>query len=87
MQARFCASSPRPLKVLINGEQVFSKENTIYVPALHRGRAWFNAELKDGANTIEVVFDDGAESEFFLATGSIYGCGQWLNDIERLKIQ
>ncbi len=83
-QVRAVACGTRPFKLFINGEQVLESEGRYYIPAFHR--SWnhtVTVALNNGGNTVEVVFSDGKAGEFFMAFGSLYGCGEWVSAIER----
>ena len=75
----------RPFTVYLNGEKVFENDTSYYIPAMHRGGRT-EVDVKRGENIIDVIFDDGATGEFFLAFGTKEGCGEWIDSMERCEI-
>lgn len=82
-QVRISAGGMRTFRLLLNGDKIFCGDGSAYVPAFHRDNSWTYAELESGENIIEIFFEDGRVGEFFLGFGTINGCGEWLNHIER----
>ncbi len=67
----------------LNGEIVKQKKEKYYVPGFHRGRYWFKTLVETGENTVEIVFDNDEDIEFFLGFATIDGCACMLDTMER----
>ena len=67
----------------LNGEIIKEKKEKYYVPGFHRGRYWFKTFVENGENTVEVVFDNDEDIEFFLGFATINGCACMIDTMER----
>lgn len=67
----------------LNGEMVKEKKEKYYVPGFHRGRYWFKTLVEMGENTVEVIFDNDEDIEFFLGFATINGCACMIDTMER----
>ena len=81
------AARGRDFKVYLNGEQIYDNieapRGRWYNPTMHRSGA-YRTSIKGGLNVFEIEFRDGDESEFFMGYATLYGCGIWLDDMERI---
>ena len=69
-------------KVYMNGEYIAERDFTQpYVPAFHRGQCAL-VTLKNGWNTLELVFENDKETEAFVEFATDHGCAEWLTNLE-----
>ena len=84
-QVRLLAAGTRPFKLFLDGKEVIDCRGDYYVPAFHRCGNYVKAvQLENYRSNIEVIFPDGDEGEFFMAFGSLYACGEWVNTAEKI---
>ena len=82
-EVRAVCAGTRPFTCFVNGKLVHTGDGALYVPAFHRDGGAALASLENGENEIEIFFPDHAEGECFFAFGTTFGCGLWLDTIER----
>ena len=83
---RIHTSSMRKFTFFLNGEQLYTNIDnwygTFYAPTFHRS-GFIKTEILRRDNTIEVVFEDGDEEEYYLGYSTPYGCAVWIDTFER----
>lgn len=83
-EVRISCGGTRPFICYLNGESVYTGDASFYVPTFHRDNSWTKANLKKGINEIDVFFPEYAEGEFFFGFSTTFGCGIWIDSLERI---
>ncbi len=85
-EIRIHTSSMRKFTFFLNGEQIYTNIDnwygTFYAPTFHRS-GFIKTEILRGENTIEAVFEDGEELEYYLGYSTINGCAVWIDTFDR----
>ena len=81
-EVRICAGGRRAFTLYLNGKEVCKRTGKYYVPAFHRDPDWFKTSVQTDKNTVEVVFENGDEGEFFFGFATTFGCATWIDTME-----
>lgn len=81
---RISCGGTRPFICYLNGNAVYKGDASFYVPTFHRDNSWTKASLQKGLNEIEIFFPEYEEGEFFFGFSTTFGCGIWIDSLERM---
>ena len=83
MDARVLCCGTRPFTCFVNGQVAYTNSGELYVPAFHRDNGSARVTLENGENEVKILFSEHAAGECFFTVGTAFGCGVWIDTVER----